>query len=241
MMFQVKYVRQPQAIEDPHKWLSDVMAKELPKIKKQILQGAKHYVMITNIRGTAHPEAGSIDIINKLMHDELGIPAVCWWRDDINRRMDAAWDVKWVYPELMTGPDLIRAIIENGPKETRERREAAMRAFITEQYSIDREVKFKQVELQNSLLDLYIDVPITSPQGSSQKKHRNYYHVIHYNVSRDIQKHNIQKHSADTIEFDLNVNSEIVLDNSILPERYRDEEKPSVGAASLLLHPLLQN
>jgi hypothetical protein len=60
----------------------------------------------------------------------------------------------------MTGPDLIRFVIETGLSEAKERRTSALRAFTKYQYSLEQEVKFKQVELQNKLLDLFVDVPI---------------------------------------------------------------------------------
>ena len=107
VMFQVKFVREPNRIDDIHKWLLSIIEQEAPKVKKQIPEGVKQYVLITNIPGTAHPGAGSIDIANTTLAQILGIPAVCWWRDDLSRRLDNSWDLKWAYPELMTGPDLL--------------------------------------------------------------------------------------------------------------------------------------
>ncbi len=162
IVFQIKFVRKPQAEKDPHKWLEGIIVEEMPKIKQLIAVGAKQYVLLTNVPGTGHPDSGSIDTVNSLLSKQLEIPAVCWWRNEICRRLDDAWNLKWVYPELMTGPDLIRTIIETGLSENKERRASAIRAFITHQYTIEQEVKFKQVELQNRLLDLFIDVPIQS-------------------------------------------------------------------------------
>lgn len=161
-MFQVKFIRNPQAEADAHKKIVEAVEGELPKIKKLLKHGIKRYVMMTNVPGTAHPGVGTIDTVNEMLTKELGISAVCWWRNDLNRRLDGAWDLKWVYPELMTGPDLIRAIVEGGLTESRERRGDAIRAFVAHQFSLDEEVKFKQVDLQNRLLDLFIDVPITN-------------------------------------------------------------------------------
>jgi hypothetical protein len=61
VMFQVKYVREPNSIDEPHKWLLSIIEQEAPKVKKQIPEGAKQYILISNIRGTAHAGAGSID------------------------------------------------------------------------------------------------------------------------------------------------------------------------------------
>lgn len=165
IMFQVKFVRTPESIDEPHKWLLSIIEQEAPKVKKQIPKGARQYVLLTNVRGTAHPGSGSIDVANKTLTEAVGIPAVCWWRDDLCRRLDSSWDLKWAYPELMTGPDLIRYVIERGLSEGNESRASAIRAFTTYQYSIEQEVKFKQVELQNKLLDLFVDVPIQEITG----------------------------------------------------------------------------
>jgi hypothetical protein len=137
VMFQVKFVRNPFAESDPHKWLQSKIAEELPKIRNQITKGAKNFVLLTNVRGTAHPDSGSIDIISQLLNKELGIPSQCWWRDDLSRRLDNSWDLKWVHPELMTGKDLIRFIVENGLSEDKERRSSAIRAFVKDQFNIE--------------------------------------------------------------------------------------------------------
>jgi hypothetical protein len=160
VVFQVKYARKPLAETDPHKWLLAIVEEEVHKVRELIPRGAARYVLITNIPGTAHPEKGSIDKLNSLLADSLGIPSSCLWRDDINRRLDDAWDLKWAYPDVMTGTDFLRAIAESGLSEHRERRSSTIRAFLRSQYDMDEEVRFKQVELQNKLLDLFIDVPI---------------------------------------------------------------------------------
>lgn len=90
----------------------------------------------------------------------IDIPAECWWREDINRRLDGEWDIKWSYPEILHGQDVLRFVIENGLSEDKRRREAAILGFLQAQYDLDSEVKFKQIDLQSKLLDLFVDVPI---------------------------------------------------------------------------------
>lgn len=225
IMFQVKFARNPFKEEDPHLWLLNILKEEIPKVKMQIPNGASEFVLITNIKGTAHQNSGSIDKVNKLLRSEINIPSVCWWRDDLNRRLDNAWNLKWVYPELMTGPDLIRSIIESGLTENQERRQSAIRAFLTDQYSIDREVKFKQVELQNKLLDLFIDVPISPPQSANSKKLLYSYHSVHNRVVHSIKRRN-------SISEPLMFHSDFFFEN---------DENSKIGAATFLLHPIVQN
>jgi hypothetical protein len=95
MVFQVKYARKPHTESDPHKWLMAIVEDEAPKVRELIPRGATQYVLLTNIPGTAHLDRGSIDKLNQLLADKLNVPSFCWWRDDINRRLDTAWDLKW--------------------------------------------------------------------------------------------------------------------------------------------------
>lgn len=135
IVFQVKFVRRPQVEEAPHKLISEVVKNEGPKVQSLIPKGAKEYYLITNVPGTAFKEHGSIDTVQRTLNESFDIPAYCWWRDDINRRLDNSWSIKWSYPEILTGQDIIRFIIEKGLTEDAERRASAIRAFLRDQYS----------------------------------------------------------------------------------------------------------
>lgn len=115
---------------DAHKWLTAILKEEAPKVSDLIPRGAVRYVLMTNVPGTAHLEKGSIDSLNALLAETLDLPSHCWWRDDINRRLDTAWDLNWTFPDVMTGPDFLRAVIEAGISESRERRSSAVRAYV---------------------------------------------------------------------------------------------------------------
>lgn len=225
VMFQVKFVRQLNADQEPHKWIQKIMAEEAPKVRKQIHRGAKKYVLITNVHGTAHPDTGSIDSINSLLTKELGIPSMCWWRNDLNRRLDAAYDLKWIYPELMTGPDLIRLVIESGLSEGRERRASAIKSFVAGQYDLEQEVKFKQIDLQNRLLDLFIDVPVVSANRTERHTRLDLFH-------RDIFE-------AEVFSNEPEVESEEEFHNEPTQFASARFSNKQIGAATLLLSPTL--
>jgi hypothetical protein len=170
LVFQVKFVKKPYAESDPHKWLLDIIAKELPKIKGLIPKGANQYFLLTNIPGTAHLDVGGIDIMKNLL-EEMPIPSECWWRDDISRRLEGKPDLRWAYPELISGMDILKQLIEVGLSESRERRSATVRAFLRDQYENEKQVRFKQVELLNKLLELYIDVPLVIRENGGKSKY----------------------------------------------------------------------
>ena len=226
IMYQIKWVKRPFALPDPHKWLVGILEEEAPKLKKQIPKGATRFVLITNVPGTAHPDSGSIDKVNQLLN-KLDVPSICWWLDDLNRRLDGSWDLKWVYPELMTGPDLIRSVIESRLSENSERRSDAIRSFVKHQFCQEQEVKFRQVELQNRLLDLFIDVPISPPQRDTTGK-------------KEIKLYRIYHEIASNIERNKNTQVNTTFSDANLYSNIRPEQREIVGAATFLLHILVQ-
>lgn len=169
VVFQVKFARDPTALADPRKWVLDAVEGERAKIETLAKRGATRYRLITNVRGSAHLDTGSVDKLDAgLAH--LPIPADGWWRDDLLGRLDDAWDLKWSFPELLTGPDMLRAVIQYGLAEDKERRGGAISAFLADQYEEDARVKFKQVELENRLLDLFVDVPLRARYHGARKR-----------------------------------------------------------------------
>ena len=159
VVFQVKFSRQPATIENVSKWLLEKAEGEVEKIERLKSRGAKEYFLVTNVSGTAHLDSGSIDKTLQALRQEIGIPIHCWFRDDLNRLLDGHWDIKLRYPEVLSGHDFFRILLESSPHDEQDRRLNALRAFLADQYEEDVQVKFKQVELQNKLLDLFIDLP----------------------------------------------------------------------------------
>lgn len=169
LLFQVKFARNPAEVKDPIAWLRAAVEEEMSKVNLQALRGAQRYIVITNVRGTATQDSGRIDQVQQSLTEGLSIPARCWWREDIARRLDSAWAVKWAYPQILTGPDILRAILESGLSEQAARRTDAIRAAVAGQYDRERDVRFKQVELQSRLIDLFVDSPLLFPESSSDR------------------------------------------------------------------------
>ena len=167
--FQVKFVRRDCDPSEAREWLLKTLAKELPNVREQIGEGAKSFVLVTDLSGTAHPKSGSIDKLQALLDEHIPIPALAWWRYDLDRRLDGEWDLK-VTHGLFSGMDFLRLVVESSPSEDRERRRNAIIAFLSDQFDSDREVKFKQVELENDLFDLFTDVPVVPRNPAERRK-----------------------------------------------------------------------
>ena len=216
VVYQVKFVRHPLAEKEPHKWLKRTVEAEAPKVHALVPKGATKYYLLTNVPGTAHPESGSIDAVQRVLDEQLPIPAQCWWRDDINRRLDNAFDIKWSYPDVLSGPDILRLVIETALSDDASRRTTAIRACVRDQFERDKEVRFKQVELQNELLNLFIDVPVTIPDSSGSKPQQRTESAVFRAIAQETTpEHLAREHRAHPGAL-------------------------TVGAASLLLHPLAQ-
>lgn len=158
VVYQVKYRRSLKEIPASD-WLKDTVEKERKKIIRLAERGAKQYIILTNVPGTAHADVGTIDKIQAIL-DSLPLDGECWWRNDIDRRLDGFPAIKWAYPEILSGQDMLTALLDAGIATDRERRTSAIRAYVTDQYEADKQVRFKQVELQNNLFDLFIDIPL---------------------------------------------------------------------------------
>ena len=170
ILFQVKFTRKELTDRQARSWLMQTIKKELPAILKQIPNGAVRFHLVTNVPGTGPQDSGSIDQLHSLLEQSLPIPAVAWWKDDLDRRLDSRWDLKFSYPSLLTGSDVIRYLIESHPREDRERRRNAITAFLSRQYSADSEVNFKQAELKNDLFQLFTDIPIVPSVPTSRRE-----------------------------------------------------------------------
>ena len=170
ILYQVKYVREPQR-QNARSKVAKAISEETHKVVKLLEESTfDRYVVVTNVQGSATHETGSIDTVAKAL-GSIPVPAEVWWRDDVNRRLDATASVRWAYPELLRAPDLLAALVlrpSPGDPLT-----GPLRAYIADQAEGDSEVRFKQVDLQNDLFSLFVDVPIApSTQYKSEAEAR---------------------------------------------------------------------
>lgn len=170
-VLQVKFKK----ADDPENadWLISSLKREKSKIDRLIAGGLKHYIIATNAQGTGHGETGRIDLVQKWLNENISIPAQAMWRDDIDRRLDnAAVTLKLKYTEILSLEDGLPIVLDQLWSPDQERQKNAIRGFVAKQYKDDAKVKFKQVELNNKLLDLFVDVPIGLSARTLEKLQR---------------------------------------------------------------------
>jgi hypothetical protein len=160
IVFQVKFRRGSEKRPDSVKALAKILSAELPKIERLKDQGAKEYYLLTNHMGSAHPSKGAVDRVQELLSEQVPIPAQCWWAADLDARLAKHPELRWEYLELLQPGNLLAQLIGADANESARRRAQAISAFVAAQYRDDQKVRFKQVELDADLLNLYLDVPL---------------------------------------------------------------------------------
>jgi hypothetical protein len=158
VVFQVKFVRDP-GTREARDIIDQVIKTEKPKVERLIARGVSAYYLMTNVQGTSHFEVGSIDRADAELTAALSIDAYCWWRDDIERRIDAHANIKWSFPEILRATDLLQALMEGNLGSEQKRRADALRGYMVYQARYDAQLKFKQIDLQQNIIDLFVDVP----------------------------------------------------------------------------------
>ncbi|RUU16109.1 NACHT domain-containing protein [Mesorhizobium sp. M7A.T.Ca.TU.009.01.3.2] len=158
VVFQVKYAKNSEDGRTERQMIEEVVKKEINKIEKLKSMGLTKYYLITNIKGTAHFGAGSIDRVNSILSEAVGVDAYCWWRDDLDRRLDGVSSIKWSYPDILKATDLLEKLVAGQLGEDEERRRSAIRAYLVGQYEDDQELKFKQTDLRSTMADLFVDL-----------------------------------------------------------------------------------
>ncbi|MBT2383089.1 NACHT domain-containing NTPase [Streptomyces sp. ISL-11] len=232
VVFQVKYARNPHGIADPLKWVINAINGEVEKVKKLAARGATSFVLMTNLSGTSHLDSGRMDKVQSHLDSVMPVPASCWWRDDLDRRLDVSYDLKLKYPSLLSGTDIIRILWEaTGTGQDRQRRSNALAAYFADQSERDSKVRFKQADLSPSpLFDLFIDVPATprrGPEKTSKGKLVDYRSaVISALKSRNSGEESL--FFEDSMFEDVAELIELGVESGLTPGR-------SVGAASLIL------
>ncbi len=160
IVFQVKFSRDPARIPDPAAWIIEALTGELDKVKELTRRGARKYYLMTNVLGSGHLDVGQIDRVSQFISEAMPLPAQCLWRTDLDIRLANAADLRWEFFELLNAGQLLRELAGRRHHEHAERVRRVLRAYVAASYEAERKVRFRQIDLSDELLDLYIDIPM---------------------------------------------------------------------------------
>jgi hypothetical protein len=170
IVYQVKWSK--DAAKNPAVWLENVITGESDKIKARVKTGARRYVLMTSVSGSAAVAtgpngygAGAIDKLDTKLAGyatEYGLESMeCWWRDDLDALVPTLpRSVLWRFQRMLAGPEAMRFLVEADQAELVDTKLALLvRKAVGAQWSQDVKVKFKQAELDNDdLEDLFVGV-----------------------------------------------------------------------------------
>ena len=131
VVFQVKYSRDPST-RDSREAIIETIRTEGAKIERLKKRGAAAYYLLSNVAGSSHLDVGSIDRANAELSESFGIPTYCWWRDDIAARININADIKWSFPEILRGTDVLQLLVEGSWKDKAASRDQALRSYIAD-------------------------------------------------------------------------------------------------------------
>lgn len=176
LVFQVKWSGTGRH-KDPVSWLAGVVRGEESNLNRLAKEGARRYVLVTNVPSTGKPGTGTFDRLNGLLEEyakKYGFEAMtCVWREGLDGFLDSTpAEVKWVYADMLAGWDLIRYLVAEqfGASSDRGLRDLVRKVAGT-QWDDDELVKFSQVDVDRErVADLFVDITGDKGQGDPRAR-----------------------------------------------------------------------
>jgi len=164
LIYQVKWSVNGKE-KDPVGWLDKAITGEADNIKRLVRDGARRYVLVTNIPSTGKADTGAFDQLNTLLDQrakDYGLEQMtCLWREAVDGMVDDSDDsLLWKYADMLAGWELVRYLIAEdraGHQDVGLRK--IVRKVASVQWDEDERVKFSQVDIdREKVADLFIDV-----------------------------------------------------------------------------------
>jgi hypothetical protein len=173
LIYQVKWSATARE-KDPVGWLSRAVAAEDANIRRLVADGAKKYVLVTNVASTGKARTGTFDRLEARLDAHAaayGIDMSPMWRETVDAFVDSAPDaVKWSYVDMLAGHDLVRYLLDEQAASGRDRGlKDLVRKAAAAQWHEDERVKFSQVDLdREKVADLFVDVTASHVRSSGR-------------------------------------------------------------------------
>jgi hypothetical protein len=164
LVYQVKWSVNGKE-KDSVDWLDAAIKLEANNLRRLAKEGARRYLLVTNIPSTGKASTGTFDVLNHRLDAHAkayGFREMsCLWREAVDGMVDSApKELLWKYADMLAGWELIRYLIA---EEGADRHDAGLRKLLRHvaavQWDEDERVKFSQVDIdREKVTDLFIDV-----------------------------------------------------------------------------------
>ena len=158
-LFQAKYHRTgEQRLTDLRTTVVGEFRNELTNniLNRRDRRDVNYFFLVTNVPASYEAQRAVDDVRSKLLRDRDQLHADVWWGERITTALDWSPDLWQAYREIFPGgtPPMLDSVTRqdaNGLART-------IRLAVSQQYRRDKVVKFRQVELEDRLLDLFVDL-----------------------------------------------------------------------------------
>ena len=160
-LFQVKYHRTG---EKPLSELRSLVVREYKValtndvLKRSDRQDVNYFFLVTNVTSSNASYQKIDKIRRKILKDRHNLHADIWWGERITAFLDRSPELWHAYPELFPGG--VPPLWGMAATQQAEGLSRTLQLAVTHQYERDRKVKFRQVELEQQLLELFVDLDI---------------------------------------------------------------------------------
>ena len=161
-IFQAKYHRTgDQRLSELRSLIVAEFRSELLRnvLNRSDRESVNYFFLVTNVSASDEALKKVDDIRSTLLENMPHLHADVWWQERITTSLDWSPDLWQAFPEIFPGgvaPPLGLATSTNAEGLPR-----TFRLAIAKQYERDRLVKFRQIELEKRLLDLFVDLDAT--------------------------------------------------------------------------------
>lgn len=147
--------------------LSDLRARVVREFTEELQKAVLHrhdrrdvnyFFVVTNLSASKEAIAKVDESRRRLLHGKRNLHADIWWRERIIDFLDRSPALWLVYPQLFPGG--VAPLLAHTLNSTSKGLSRTFRLAIQAQYQRDLVVKFRQVELEQQLFDLFVDLDV---------------------------------------------------------------------------------
>jgi hypothetical protein len=159
-LFQVKHHRTSEGVTEARRVVVSEFAREIETnvLSRQDDERVNYFFLVTNVPASGDVLERVDQVRRDLLVNTKALYADVWWKERVTAHLDSMPSVWSSFPEIFAGgvPPFLSKVAGRQPEGL----PRAVRIAINRQYSQDKMVKFRQIELEKTLAKLFVDLDI---------------------------------------------------------------------------------
>ena len=121
-------------------------------------QDVNYFFLVTNVTASKESLRKVDEVRLEVLKGQQHLHADVWWGERITAALDWAPELWHAYPELFPGS--IPPLLGSATTQHAQGISRTLKLAISQQYERESQVKFRQIELEKRLLDLFVDLDV---------------------------------------------------------------------------------